>query len=351
MRRVAFGITSFENMSWRSFYLVMISLCLGLLSMGAEFAHAAPLHHAGALVKFQTDPRIYVVADDFGALNLIPSQQIFRARGYSMKAVSQLPDGEFQNYYVRGELPSGPLVFVRDAGRVVADAGSTEPWSAASITKLMTALVLVDLIDDWDAPVTLAKKDELGGARLRVAVGGVYSRIDLLHASLMGSANNATHALARTSGVTMAQFVRRMNDKAEYLGMTNSHFVDPTGLDPRNVSTARDIALLIDTAQRSEHLAQIGKKKEYTLSSIGRKPREHRIITTNALLRGGDAVSLGKTGFLYESRYNFVVKADGDEGTDSRTIVVLNCPTKQSAYDVARKYVVEQRLDSAVALQ
>lgn len=342
---------SFKIMRHYLRYFFLFSLCVGALVSGTDPVFADALPHTGALVKFQTDPRIFVVADDFGALHLIPSSRVFRERGYSMKQVRQLPDGEFQNYYVRGELPSGPLVFVRDGERVIADTGSTEPWSAASITKLMTALVLDDMIDDWDAPVTLSKKDELGGARLRVAVGGVYSRIDLLHASLMGSANNATHALARTAGIPMPKFIERMNHQAEELGMSDTHFVDPTGLDPRNVSTARDIALLIDAAQRSNRIAQIGEKMEHTLFSIGRKPREHRIITTNALLRRGDSVSLGKTGFLYESRYNFVVKADGDEGVDSRTIVVLNCPTKQSAYDVARKYVIGERLDSAVALQ
>ncbi|OGH62008.1 MAG: hypothetical protein A2848_01530, partial [Candidatus Magasanikbacteria bacterium RIFCSPHIGHO2_01_FULL_50_8] len=238
------------------------------------------------------------------------------------------------------EISDKPIIFVKDGDSVMTDEQSDEPWSAASITKLLTALVLSDLSLDWDAPVQLTRADELGGARLRVAVGSRYRRIDLLHASLMGSANNATHALARTSGISLAQFVGRMNKKAEQLGMVNSRFVDPTGLDPQNISTAQDIALLIEAAHRETRIADIGLKTTYTLSSIARKPQNHTITTTNLLLRSGDPVGLGKTGFLYESRYNFTVVGDGATGR-ARTVVVMNCPTKASAYALAKKYIYQ----------
>ena len=137
-------------------------------------------------------------------------------------------------------LPSGKpaqaaMVYVREGNTIIRDTDSSVQWPLASITKLMTTLVLMDMQVNWNGSVKLTRADEVGGARLRVAVGGVYRRIDLLHAALMGSANNAINALARSTGLTRKQFVARMNAKAQELGMTDTHFVDPSGIQTANV--------------------------------------------------------------------------------------------------------------------
>lgn len=328
------------------------ALVLGMILAAPNTRAATPLARAGSLIKFNTDPRVYVVKDGQGTLEWIRTEADFRQRGYSFSDVKQLPDSQLSSYSIQQApdiqnqithadvqmAPQGPMVVVVDNGRVVTDQSANAQWSAASITKLMSALVLNDLGLDWNASVAMAKEDEVGGARLRVAVGSHYRRIDLQHASLMGSANNSTHTLARTSGISMDEFVARMNVKARELGMNDSHFVDPTGLDPNNVSTAADIAKLIEAANKVPRIAEIGKKTSYTLVSTDKKHVKHVIGTTNALLKAGDPVGLGKTGYLEESRYNFTVTAEGPAGQD-RTVVVLNAPTQASAYSLAKKYV------------
>ncbi len=230
-----------------------------------------------------------------------------------------------------------PFVYATENNSVVYNNGGSEIWPIASLTKLMTAMVLADMKLNWNAPVALVHKDELGGARLRVRVGQAYRRIDLLHASLMGSANNATHALARTSGLTMAQFVTRMNAKARELGMVSAHFVDPTGLDIKNTASAEDVALLVTAARHYTLIHEIGMKKKYTLLSLGKNPREHTIKSTNKLLREGESVELGKTGYLVESQYNFAMVCNSATGGE-RTVVVLGAPSESRSFQIARQY-------------
>lgn len=330
------------------------AVLLGMILAAPRISHAAALFaERGALVKFQTDSHVYEVKDDSGALEWIPTEAAFKKRGFSFSRIVILSDAALNNYHmlpnpvvevVTADAPMpvpashGAMVFVRDDGHVVMADGADTEWSLASISKLMTALVLNDMNLDWNKVVVQSKADEVGGARLRVAVGAKYRRIDLLHASLMGSANNSTHALARTSGISMSQFVARMNAKAKELGMNGTHFVEPTGLSPENVSTASDIARLIETASKVPRIAMIGKKLSYTLTSVGAKPRLHTIKTTNQLLTSGEDVMLGKTGFIDESGYNFTVVGKSPRG-EQRTVVILNATSSAASFKLARAYI------------
>lgn len=231
---------------------------------------------------------------------------------------------------------SEPMVVVKESGTIVYNQAGDKIWPMASITKLMTAMVLVDLKLNWNKTVTLTRQDERGGARLRVAINSNYRRIDLLHASLMGSANNSTYALARTSGLTLKNFVKRMNKKAAELGMNHTTFVDPTGIEPKNISTAEDIAILVEAASRYDLINSIAAKEEYTLRSIARKPKLHTIKSTNALLLAGEPVQLGKTGYLIESRYNFAMLTSGPD--KNRVVVVLNAPSQKASFQIAREF-------------
>ncbi len=306
----------------------------------------------GSLVKFQTDARIFFVSDERGGLEWIQTEEELKKRGFQLSQVRTLSDAELPNYNFLPAVPidepqtvtpsvinkDGALVVVIDDGTVVANEGADRVWSLASISKLMTAIVLSEMKLNWNAAVVQSKADEVGGARLRVAVGSKYRRTDLLHASLIGSANNSTHALARTSGITMPQFVARMNAKAKQLGMKNTHFVEPTGLSAKNISTASDIALLVEAANKIPRISAIGKKDSYTLTSVAKRPKSHTIKTTNKLLLAGENVSLGKTGFIDESRYNFTVVGQSPAG-GNRTIVVLNAPSSETSFKLAKAYL------------
>jgi D-alanyl-D-alanine endopeptidase (penicillin-binding protein 7) len=323
-----------------------------LLLIPSSASAANFLAEKGSLVKFQTDSRVFFVSNEQGGLEWVQTEAEFKKRGFQFSQVKTLSDAELSNYNFLAAAPvdepqtvtpsvtnkDGALVVVIDDGTVVANEGADQIWSLASISKLMTAIVLNEMNLNWNAAVVQSKADEVGGSRLRVAVGSKYRRTDLLHASLMGSANNSTHALARTSGITMPQFIARMNAKAKQLGMKNTRFVEPTGLSEKNVSTARDIAILVEAANKIPRISAIGKKNSYTLTSVAKKPKTHTIKTTNKLLLAGENVSLGKTGFIDESRYNFTVVGQSPAG-GSRTVVVLNAPSSETSFKLAKAYL------------
>lgn len=230
-----------------------------------------------------------------------------------------------------------PIIYVEKNAEPIIEQGSELKWPMASITKLMTALVLVDLHPRWRAVAVMTKDDEVGGARMAVAKdGGRYRRIDLLHASLIGSTNNATHALARTSGVTLGAFITLMNEKAQTLGMTHTTFVDPTGMETGNVSTARDIARLIGAAEAQPLLKKIARTKTYAFQSLDPEPRAHKLRNTNQMLMQNEPVIIGKTGYLEDSRFNFVARIPSANGPV--TVVILNAPTKNESFQLTRTF-------------
>ncbi|MBI5037232.1 MAG: D-alanyl-D-alanine carboxypeptidase [Candidatus Kerfeldbacteria bacterium] len=178
-----------------------------------------------------------------------------------------------------------------------------EPMPIASLSKLMTALVLVDLNPDWNMPVTILPddNDSIEGSRLYVGEGEIVSLQDLFYTSLVGSANNATRAMARATGLSTDAFVRRMNKKAAALGMTDSIFYEVTGLDPRNQASAADVARLAQAAFAEPRIHAALQTPVHDLVTID-KGKFHRIKSTNALL---DAGVIAKTGYLDEAGYTY----------------------------------------------
>ena len=134
------------------------------------------------------------------------------------------------------------LVLDLDKGTVLYDKNSEEVRSIASLTKLMTAMVFLECGIDLFDTVTISREDTRASARSHLRPGETFYLIDLLHASLMPSDNRATRALVRATGLSPQEFVGRMNRKADSLGLVNTEFTDPTGLDADNVSTAWETA-------------------------------------------------------------------------------------------------------------
>ncbi len=152
--------------------------------------------------------------------------------------------------------PAGEIEKLKSASILVEDAGTAEVLFArgqdevrpiASITKLMTALVVLDAGLPLGEMIRIDASDDGVPSELpsRLAVGASLSRSDLLHLALMSSENSAAHALGRTYPGGMTAFVDAMNARAQALGMTNSRFVEPVGLSNENVSSAGDLARLL----------------------------------------------------------------------------------------------------------
>ncbi|MEK7570556.1 MAG: RlpA-like double-psi beta-barrel domain-containing protein [Patescibacteria group bacterium] len=207
-----------------------------------------------------------------------------------------------------------------DKGMVVAGKNIDERHPVASLTKLMTALVYLDRNPSFKNIVTYQKTDGAICSCLYVSVGETMTTNDLWHAMLIGSANNATRALARSTKLTEAQFVKLMNDKAKALGLDSLTFADPTGLDPANQGSAADMAKLAAIALSKPQIAKVAVKTSYSFSTLNTK-KAHTIKNRNKMLETDWQVTGIKTGYIEESGNCLITQVKGK--TTGRTIVTV----------------------------
>ena len=196
---------------------------------------------------------------------------------------------------------SAVLVQDADTGEVVINKNSEAVVPIASITKLMTAMVLLDSGVDLSMRVVLAREDvdTFKGTRSRLRTGSVLTRDELLLLALMASENRAGAALGRTYPGGTPALVEAMNEKAAELEMTDSHFVDATGLSKRNVSSARDLAKLVRAAHGYPLIREYSTRDRATVTAFGR-PLSFR--NTNGLVRSSHwEIGLSKTGYISEA--------------------------------------------------
>lgn len=171
----------------------------------------------------------------------------------------------------------------------------------ASITKLMTAMAVLDARLDMDESIVIEEgdKDRLRHSNSRLPVGTALSRREALILALMASENRAAHALARTYPGGVSALVRAMNEKARSLELRETRFSDPTGLSDENVSSAKDLGRLIDASSRYPQICMFSTQTEYNLT-CGR--RRIRFANTNALVKNSQwDISLSKTGYIEDS--------------------------------------------------
>ena len=201
------------------------------------------------------------------------------------------------------------LVLDQDTNEVLFAKNSQAVLPIASITKLMTALVVVDanLSMDERLSITEDDKDVEKFTSSRLAVGTVLSRSELMHLALMSSENRAAHALGRNYPGGLEAFVAAMNRKAQALGMTDTHYVEPTGLSSRNQSSAKDLAALVRVAHEVPLLREFSTSKE-AMVMVGR--RQMAFHSTNGLVRNSTwEIGLQKTGFINEAGRCLVMQA------------------------------------------
>ena len=186
-------------------------------------------------------------------------------------------------------------------------AGAVVP--IASLTKLMTAMVLLDAHLDPQEILTITDddKDFLRHSRSRLPVGTHLPREQALLLALLASENRAAHALGRTFPGGLSTFVQAMNAKAKELGLTGTHFEDPTGLSSGNVATAWDLARIIEAAYRYPEIRDFTTRPKTTIQA-GR--RNIQFPNTNALVRSPRwSIGLSKTGYIEEAGRCLVMQA------------------------------------------
>jgi D-alanyl-D-alanine endopeptidase (penicillin-binding protein 7) len=220
---------------------------------------------------------------------------------------------------VKNNLPNvtalGALVVDVDSGQEVFNRKADQPRAIASISKLAAMMVVMDRGLELDGLTTMKKIDvevAKGGAPSRLPEGMTLSNRDLLHAALLGSDNRAVAALGRAVGYTAPQFAEAMNKKVAQLGLKQTHFREPTGLSPENVSTPRETIGMLRAAMTHPTLGPILRRMEYDAHPVGRGAI-HYVNTHRPAHRPNSDVLGGKTGFNDQARYCLVIctKVDG----------------------------------------
>ncbi len=193
------------------------------------------------------------------------------------------------------------IIFDPATGQILYEENSQDKRSIASITKVMTALVYMEDNPDLTSEVTIERSDVYAASTTYLKAKDQITAGELLHLLLIASDNGAARALARTSHGGTASFVERMNEKAIELGLQNTSFADPSGLNPDNVSSAFDLSHLITFAANDERIASVMRTPTYTVTTNRRTIPIH---STNHLLLSGDVdVMGGKTGFISRAGY------------------------------------------------
>jgi D-alanyl-D-alanine carboxypeptidase len=244
----------------------------------------------------------------------------------------------FQNKLHRIRAKAALAVDV-EKGEILFEKNMEEQLPIASLTKLMTALVFLEQNPNLDDTTKVTLSDARFAGRSRLWVGEAATLKDLLHTSLMCSNNRTTKTLVRVSGLGSKEFVARMNQKAEEIGLENTCFYEPTGLDESNQSTALDCARLLSFALTDSVVATVTSKKEYNFTSFYKKrKRTHKIANTNRLLLSSLNVKCGKTGYNGASGWCLGTLVEDEDGTKIAA-VVLGAPSNLARFREARSII------------
>ncbi len=238
---------------------------------------------------------------------------------------------------------SAVLVVDQISNEVLFEKNSDAVLPIASITKLMTAVVVSEAGQPMDELLTVSQEDAdlEKNARSRLVVGTQLTRGQFLHLALMSSENRAAHLLGRHYPGGLGAFVKAMNAKAIHLGMTASRFVEPTGLNSANVSSPRDLARLVEEAHSLPQIREYSTARNMLVSVRG---RQQHFINTNALARGSEwELGLSKTGFIREAGRCLVMQASIEDRPV--IMVMLDASGKQQRLQDAeriRRWLIQQ---------
>lgn len=304
------------------FVIVALGAGVGLYMFGSQSFAKSDIAVAEAVIPFDI-PEIDIAqaGDIFIAPPVVEAPKLPRLEG-------ELPPVSDLSAY-------GMIVKDAESGVTLYQKNEYEAWPIASITKLMSALVVLEKDIDWDATTQVVPDDLID---THMYAGDSYTLQELWNSALVASSNKAIMTLSDTIGWEREAFVARMNEKAVELGMEDSRFTEPTGLDAGNISTPADIVILLEEALRQEEIVAALSLKEQDLYSAERQ-KSHHMWNTNWLRLGWVPHSfeetIGKTGFITASGYNFSMRVTNDEGR-ALYVVALGTNAHEARFTEAR---------------
>jgi serine-type D-Ala-D-Ala endopeptidase (penicillin-binding protein 7) len=216
------------------------------------------------------------------------------------------------------------IIYSPESDQVLWEEHSQDERSIASITKVMTAIVVLENAPDLFDEVTIVRSDVRGAALTALRTGDKVKVWDLLHLLLIPSDNAAARALARVSPLGYDGFIARMNEKADEFGLEHTSYADPSGLLADNVSSAYDMARLISYAAEQSQIGAIMRTPEYSCRTVNARSRPITVRSTNQFVRAGDVDVLGgKTGFISKAGYCFATLVRLPQDGPLLAVVVL----------------------------
>lgn len=234
------------------------------------------------------------------------------------------------------------IVVDRKTKQILFQKNIDAPRSIGSITKLMTAFVFLSTNPDLQAPAKLQAEDYRAGGVQHVGFGDDATIKDILYASLISSDNSATASLARLSGMSIQDFVTKMNKTAVSMGMEHTHFEDPTGLSPRNESIVSDLVKMLDTVSQNDIIRDATEHDQFTITTVSGKT--YNLKSTDQLLSSfvnqkPYRIIAGKTGYLPEAGYCLGTVLDY-EGAGEIIVVVLGSETNADRFQDIKSLAV-----------
>ncbi|MBT5337850.1 D-alanyl-D-alanine carboxypeptidase [Candidatus Falkowbacteria bacterium] len=232
------------------------------------------------------------------------------------------------------------IVVDKDSGSIIFQKNMNDVRPIASMTKLVSALVFLDHNPGWDKVMTMQKSDYVGGATLWAKEGDQITVKDIFYATLVGSKNNTTHVLVRATGLTLDEFVQKMNEKVRGFGLTKTNFVEPTGLNENNISTAFEMAAISKRAFKNIDILKSTTTKWYKVEPIN-KDVVYWVKNTCIKILDRDLYITGsKTGWTDEAGYNLVMQAKGS--TTELIALVMGAKIRmnyEEVYNLLKKYL------------
>ncbi|WP_143218784.1 serine hydrolase [Acinetobacter apis] len=286
-------------------YMLGMSLLMGLsVSSFADLTlNSNPVTSQKRPISWSTnEAKELLLSEDAEGIDLTPQGSTTSSTTLRLgRAPTAVSDTRYSNNLGPSVQAGSALVMDAKTGEVLFSKNSNFSRPMASITKLMTAIITADAHLNMSEEITLDPIDFVGPkqASTRLRAGDTMNRAEVLLMALMKSENPAAAALARTYPGGKPAFIAAMNAKSHQLGMTSTRYYESTGLDARNVSSARDLAILVTEAYKYGVIRQFSSTPHYDFN-LGY--RMLNASNTNALVRNGEwNINLSKTGYINEA--------------------------------------------------
>jgi serine-type D-Ala-D-Ala endopeptidase (penicillin-binding protein 7) len=294
------------NVIRKHYALLLIVVSLAFMPMQIASANADTQNST------QSSAKKYIKKTNYQQTKSVKRKERLKAQRLAIAKQRAIDLGENYDGSESPVLASNRVLVVKqNTGEVVFAKNTNTLSPIASITKLMTAMLVLDAKQPLSEIIYVSESDvdTIKGTHSRLPVGTSLTRADMLQLALMSSENRAAFALASNYPGGRSAFIKAMNAKALSLGMMNSRFTEPTGLMFQNVSTAEDLYILVSAAHQYPEIREATTTVDYDIYINGREKPLH-FKNTNTLVRGGDwDIGLSKTGYINEAGRCLVMQA------------------------------------------